>query len=73
MKIDKLIKAMRRKEQRRKLKATKDFLAKMNKLEEEALAEIDTMVRSAKHKVLKIEERLWGPSSGIIERMLGTE
>lgn len=60
MKIDKLLQAMRRKEQRRKRKETKDFLAKMDRIEAETLAEIDTMVRRAKHKVLRIEERLYG-------------
>lgn len=72
-KMDKLLRAMRRKEQRRKRKATKDFLARMNELEREALAEIESSVRTAKHKVLRIEERLYGPNSNIIERMLGTE
>jgi hypothetical protein len=73
MKMDKLLQAMRRKEQRRKRKATKDFLAKMDRLEAEALDEIEASVGSAKHKASGITEKLYGPSSNIIERMLGTE
>ena len=64
---------MRRKEQRRKRKATKDFLAKMDRLEAETLAEIAASVSSAKHKASGITEKLYGPSNNIIERMLGTE
>lgn len=60
--IDKLLRAMRTKEQRRKRKATKDFLVRMNELEIAAISEIDAMVRQAKYKVLRIEERLYGTS-----------
>lgn len=64
---------MNKKEQARQAEAESDFLARMDELEFAALAEITTMVRHAKHKVLRIEERLYGPSSGIIEKMLGTK
>ena len=64
---------MNRQEQARQATALYDFLVKMDKLEAEALAEIDAMVRSAKHKAKGITEKLYGPSSGIIEKMLGTK
>lgn len=64
---------MTKTEQARREQATADFLVKMDRLEAEALAEIEDSVRTAKHKVLRITERLYGPSSNIIERMLGTE
>lgn len=69
MKIDKLIKAMRRKEQRRKLKATKDFLAKMDRLEAEALAEIEVSIGTAKHKAKGIAEALYGPDHDRITKL----
>jgi hypothetical protein len=64
---------MNKKEQTRQATALYDFLVKMDRFEAEALAEIDTMVRSAKHKASGITEKLYGPDSGIIERMLGTK
>lgn len=70
--MDKSLQAMRRKEQRRKRKATKDFLAMMDRLEAEALADIEVSIGLAKHKARGITEKLYGPSSNIIERMIGT-
>ena len=64
---------MSRKEQARQATALYDFLVKMDRLEEEALAEIATMVSTAKHKASGITEKLYGPDNGIIKRMLGTE
>jgi hypothetical protein len=49
-----------------KVEASRNIIA-------EALAEIAAMVSTAKHKASGIAEKLYGPDSGIIERILGTE
>jgi hypothetical protein len=70
--IDRLttqIRKMRRDEGSRKLKAAKAFSKKMNKLEAEALAEIATMVGTAKHKAKGIAEKLYGPDHDRITKL----
>jgi len=64
---------MSREERTRQATALYDFLVKMDGLEAKALVEIDRMVSTAKHKASGITEKLYGPDSGIIERMLGTK
>lgn len=64
---------MNKKEHARQATALYDFLVKMDELEANALAEIGRMVSTAKHKASGITEKLYGPDSGIIEKMLGTK
>lgn len=71
--MDKLLQAMRKKEQSRKRKATKDFLAKMDKLEAETLTEIETAVGLAKHKARGIAEKLYGPDNDRIKKLFETK
>ena len=64
---------MTKTEQTRREQATADFHAKMDRLESEALAEIATLVRDIKRKILRIEERLYGTSdNSFLELVLKT-
>ena len=64
---------MRLAETMRQTFATEAFIAKMDKLEAEILAEIEVSIGLAKHKARGIAEKLYGPDHDRIKKLFETK